>query len=192
MRRACIVLALLLGGFDPASAQDPKGNKPASPRAPVTPTTTPRPRARIASRVYVGEPAPAFELDASNGRAVRLGAQRGRWVLLVFDESRAALVARRDLASEVGDLAITVLGVCNEKARTLQTRASRDSVPFLLLADVTGEVSALYGLWDDERDSTRPGFVLVDRDGFVRMALLGSSLPVQDIARLVHFAVTGS
>ena len=37
----------------------------------------------------------------------------------------------------------------------------------------------------------RPGFVLVDRTGVVRMALLGQSLPLDETARLVRYALTG-
>ena len=36
-----------------------------------------------------------------------------------------------------------------------------------------------------------PGFLLVDRDGIVRMVLFGHNLPPGQIAALVRFAVTG-
>jgi len=34
-------------------------------------------------------------------------------------------------------------------------------------------------------------FVLLDRDGVVRMALLGQRLPPEDILRLIRFGITG-
>ncbi len=58
-------------------------------------------------------------------------------------------------------------------------------------ADWAGEVSAMYGLYDSERSMISPGFVLVDRDGIVRMALLGQNVPPDQIAALVRFAVSG-
>jgi peroxiredoxin len=89
-------------------------------------------------------------------------------------------------------LRVTTLGVCPEKARTLESLAARDSLPILWLADVTGEVSALYGFYDFGSSRILPGFVLMDPQGIVRLSLVGQSVPAEDVARLVRLAVTGT
>jgi hypothetical protein len=85
---------------------------------------------------------------------------------------------------------VTIIGVCHEKARTLDTYAARDSVP-LMLADVTGEVSTIYGRFDSLHQRIVPGFLVLDRTGIVRIAFSGQSLPPEEVSRLTQFAVTG-
>jgi peroxiredoxin len=86
---------------------------------------------------------------------------------------------------------VSILAVCKEKAHSLQNYAKRQKLPFVMGADWTGEVSALYGHYDPERQMISPGFVLADRDGIVRMALQGQNLPPEQIAALVRYAVAG-
>ena len=131
-------------------------------------------------------------LDGSRGAPVRLSSRRGSWVVLVFAEDRAPIGRLDALDGALSKLPVTTLGVCAEKARTLEGLAQRDSLATTWLADVTGEISALYGLYDFERSRIRPGFVLLDSGGMVRLALLGQELPVEDLARLVRFGITGA
>jgi peroxiredoxin len=112
-------------------------------------------------------------------------------VLLVFADRKEDLAPLRESVNDLRPLGIQLLGVCNEKARTLEIYNARNPVPFPLLADVTGEISAMYGLYDHAHSSTRPGFLVLDRDGVVRMAVLGQQLPVGDITRLAQYAITG-
>ena len=44
-----------------------------------------------------------------------------------------------------------------ELTRAIETFAARSALSYLLLADITGEVSAMYGLWDRVSTSTVPG-----------------------------------
>jgi peroxiredoxin Q/BCP len=154
-------------------------------------STTPRPGLAVAGQVYIGQRAPDFELDASSGKRVKLSRMRGDWVLLVFSERKESLLPLETSADSLRTIGVLVLGVCKEKSRTLETLQSRHPLPLALLADVTGEISAMYGLYDSLHSAVRPGFVVLDRDGIVRMAVLGQELPVGDIARLTRFAVTG-
>jgi alkyl hydroperoxide reductase subunit AhpC len=65
-------------------------------------------------------------------------------------------------------------------------------LPIILLSDVTGEISQLYGLYDTRMRQVRPGFVLIDRQGVVRVALLGQQLPFGEMMALVRSSVIGS
>jgi peroxiredoxin len=144
----------------------------------------------ITGQVIVGERAPDFELDGSEGHAVKLSRLRGDWVLLVFSDRKEAAAELRGSHDELAKLGIKIVGVCDEKPGSLKSFAERTALPYVLLADVTGEISAMYGLHDRARSAILPGFVVLDREGMVRMAVLGQQLPAQDIAHLARFAMT--
>jgi peroxiredoxin len=184
-------LMILAGLLVPAMAVAQKGTttKPPSPieAAPWSPRNPPP----ISGQVGIGESAPDFQLDGSRGRPVKLSGLRGDWVLLAFSDRWLQHSGLKHVESEIATLGARVVGVCREKAKTLENAAQRDTLKYLLLADVTGEISAMYGLYDHERSEARPGFLMIDRKGVVRMALLGQLLPPDEVARLARFAITG-
>ena len=183
---ALLVLALAA----PALAQDnPKSNPPPSVEREAT-VRNPHAQLGMSGHVYIGDLAPDFELDSSRGIPIQLSRMRGDWLLMVFTDRRDEFVGVREISSAMRQIGVTIVGVCHEKARTLDTYAARDSVP-LMLADVTGEVSTMYGLFDSLHQRTVPGFLVLDRGGIVRIAFSGPTLPAEEIGRLTQFAVTG-
>lgn len=144
----------------------------------------------VTGQIVIGERAPDFELDGSEGRPVKLSRLRGDWVLLVFAERKESVAELRAGYEDISKLGMKLVAVCDEKPGNLKSYAERTALPFVLLGDVTGEISAMYGLHDRERSTTLPGFVVLDRDGVVRMAVLGQQLPPTDITRLARFAMT--
>jgi peroxiredoxin len=181
-----VVLTLAL--VTPTLAQEnPKTSPPAGDERERS-ARNPHAQLGISGQVYIGDLAPDFELDGSRGAPVRLSGLRGDWILLVFTDRRDQFVELRSIEQEMRQLGVRIVGVCHEKARTLDNYAARDSVP-LMLADVTGEVSTTYGLYDSAHRKTIPGFLVLDREGFVRIAFFGQQLPAEEIARLTQFAV---
>src|SRR5262249_29084283 len=127
-------------------------------------------------------------LDASNGLQEQLSRHRGQWVLLVFDDRYHALADYDSLDIRARKLGARVIGVCHEKQQTLTAASARDHFSMLLLADATGEVSAIYGLYDWGATTTQPGFFVLDRDGTVRLAILGRLFPADQMLELLKFA----
>jgi len=191
MKRAVFVLCMMLVAATAGADQTPKAaGQPlprTEPKLPLTPVPVP---SSVTSQVYVGETAPDFELDGSEGRAVRLARLKGYWLLLVFADRRAELAPLQDVEPRLRRLGVKPFGICGDKAHTLASFARQRQLPFVLLADVTGEISQLYGLRDTRAGQIRPGFVLINRQGIVRMALLGQALPYDDMLGLVESAVT--
>jgi peroxiredoxin len=148
----------------------------------------PRGKAPIIGQVYIGERAPDFVLDASNGLQEQLSHHRGKWVLLVFDDRYRALADYDTLDIQAAKLGARVIGVCHEKQQLLMTARTREGVNMLLLADATGEVSAVYGLYDWGASTTEPGFFVIDRDGTVRLAIVGKLFPADQMLELLKFA----
>ena len=186
-----LALALALGPARTLAQETRTPQRPAPTPTPQTAEPSPHTGATVTGQVFVGERAPDFELDGSKGQPVKLSRLRGDWVLLVFADRKEDLAPLRESWADLRPLGIQPVGVCNEKARTLEIYNARNPLPFPLLADVTGEISAMYGLYDHAHSSTRPGFLVLDREGVVRMAVLGQQLPVGDITRLAQYAITG-
>ena len=193
MRRALFVVVMLLAAVATRAADVPKPSSPAAPSptrdAPLSPSAR---ESRIASQVYVGEQAPDFELDGSQGQPVRLAHLKGYWILLVFADGRADLSPLRGIEPELRKLGVRPYGICADKAHVLRAYVERQRLPVVLLSDVTGEISQLYGLYDTRMTVVRPGFVLINRQGMVKMALLGQKIPFEDMLGLVRSSVTGS
>ncbi len=194
MRRALFFVPLLVLALAVTAGAD-EGSKRPPPRpggGATTPISPVAQEPRIASQVYIGEPAPDFELDSSTGRPIRLEHLKGYWVLLVFGDTRADVAPLRGKEPELRHLGVKPYGLCADKAHVIRAYAEREDLPFPLLADVTGEISQLYGLYDGRASVIRPGFVLIDRQGLVRMAMLGQRMSWDEMLALVQDSVTGS
>lgn len=196
MRRwTCLLIVLLLltalaglalAQTNPKRQTPPPASNPANP--PLNPVAE---SSRIKSLAFVGETAPDFELDASDGGKVRLSKLRGYWVLLVFADRRRDLAPLSRIEPGLRDLGVKPFGICADKSHSLASFVQRDSFPITLLSDVTLEISQLYGLHDRLRNSIRPGVTLVDRQGAIRFILFGQSLPPDEILTHVRRAVSG-
>ena len=194
MRRSLFAIVMLLALAGAARADEASKTRnpvpaPASPQSPITPAPQEN---HIQSQVYVGEQAPDFELDGSQGRPVRLAHLKGYWILLVFADRRADLTPLKEIEPDLRRLGVKPYGICADKAHVLRSHAEREQLPVVLLSDVTGEISQLYGLYNTRMRQVRPGFVLIDRQGVVRMALLGQQLPFNEVLALAKSSVTGS
>lgn len=190
MKIHAIALAAMLALPQAAQAQ----KAPTPPRQPVEPVEdVPRPRRTpaIDGRVSIGDPAPSFVLESAPGTPVRLSKLRGEWLLLVFANRGRQLSPLRSIDDDMKSLGVRVVGVCKEKVHRLKGIAATDSLSFLLLGDVTGQVSAMYGLYDRERSEIQPGFVVIDRRGIVRSAVLGQQLPAEHVAQITRMKVSG-
>jgi len=172
---------------------------PPEPKTPTTPGHTrpdgisrlPSGTRGVSGQVYVGEAAPGFELTSAQERSVKLSGFIGTRVLLCFAERRESLSEYRALSDSLLRAGVQLVGIARDSPRSLRQLAERDSLPFELLSDPTGQISAMYGSYDFGTATIRPGYVLVDRTSVVRMALLGQSLPADDLLRITRYALIG-
>jgi len=149
----------------------------------------PRGKAPVSGAVYIGDQAPDFQLDASSGEATKLSELRGDWIVLVFADRWRSVAPLRAAERELRSIDARLVTVCHEKQQALMRAAERDSVPFLMLADVTGEVSALYGLYDWKRSQTQPGFFILGQDGTVHIGVLGLVFPGDQLVYVAKLAM---
>ena len=175
-----------------AAAQE---NQPRTPKDPPSDAkqqarTPPSQTSPIEGDTWIGMRAHDFELDGSFGRPVKLSNLRGQWVVLLFADRKEDLKKLKGIDAELRAIGALVVGVAHEKSRTLNQYAKRDTIPFLMLADPTGQVCSVYGLYNHLRDETIPAMLVLDLQGYVRMALLGRIPPPAQTAALARFAVT--
>ena len=190
-----VVLSIALLAIVPsalAQTNEPKAIQPSAPsKGAETPRDLPVGQMRLAGQVHVAEAAPDFTTLSSSGREVTLSRLRGDWLVLVFTEEREDFAAVRGVQDALANIGVRVYGICKEKASRLRSYAESAALPFELLADDTGEISALYGYYSLERRGTTHGFVVLDRRGVVRLALQGQA-PPQQVADLVRYTIVGS
>ena len=99
----------------------------------------------------VGETAPAFALKDQNFKLQQLDDYRGKWVVLYFypkDDTPGCTTEAcqfRDDILKIKALNAVVLGVSVDDSKSHEEFAKKYSLPFSLLADTGGKVSADYG-----------------------------------------------
>lgn len=192
MVKPVLVMLALCAWVSILAAQEPVGGKSsaATRRSGNVKATVPggRGKAPIIGQVYIGERAPDFVLDGSTGVPEQLSKQRGQWVLLAFGERYRDLAGLDTLATHAREVGARVITVAHEKQQTLTSATARNHVNMLMLADATGEVSAIYGLFDWGANTIEPGFFVIDRDGIVRLAIVGKLFPSDQMLELLRFA----
>ena len=185
------LLATLVVPITLAAPPEPKSEPPTGPARPGVESRMPTGSRGIAGQVYVGEPAPGFELTNANDQRVSLSRFRGDRVLLCFADRREMISQYRAAAETLGAMGVRLIGISRDSPRSLRALATRDSLDFELLSDPTGEVAAIYGSYDFTTSSIRPGYVLVGRTTMVRMVLLGQRLPPDDLIHITRYALVG-
>ncbi len=126
----------------------------------------------MAKRPGVGEPAPDFELDGTDG-AFRLSEHRGERVVLLFYPGDNTTVCTkqfcsyRDNAEAFGALDATVVGISSQGLGSHLGFASKHGLNVPLLADEDGAVAKSYGA-HAPLVGTKRAVVIVDEDGIVR------------------------
>ncbi|MFI5371751.1 MAG: peroxiredoxin family protein [Candidatus Eisenbacteria bacterium] len=168
--------------------------KPASgpPTLPNAPRSAPGATLVISGHITAGEDAPSFELASSSGHDRSLHSLKGDWVVLVFMPRKSDFVPYKKAAADFAKLPATLLGITCDNPQTLRTLVTKEQLPYELLGDATGEVSAVYGMWDPLDSTTRAGLVVVDRKGMVRLVVSGQILPPEEVLSLTSITIQGS
>jgi peroxiredoxin Q/BCP len=189
--RSILALVALVMFAASALAQEKIPQRPPQQDAPPEGAHHPSGTQPQAGKVSLGERAPDFELDGSQGRSVRLSSLRGDWIVLAFTDRARDVSSMREIEATLRTLGARIVAVCHEKPQTLTARAAVDTLGFLLLADPTGQAADAYGLYDRAYSRTIPGFLVLDRKGVLRFAALGQLPPPSEIAMLTRYMIRG-
>lgn len=125
-----------------------------------------------------GDPAPAFEMPATDGRTVSLSALRGRPFVLYFYPKADTpgctkeACAFQETLPHLGGLGLDVIGVSKDAMGPIERFAGKYGLSFPLASDQSG-VAEAYGAWVEKSMYGKKymgvdrSTVLVDRDGRV-------------------------
>jgi peroxiredoxin Q/BCP len=134
-----------------------------------------------------GDSAPDFELPDHRGRSVSLSSYRGDHVVVYFypraDTPGCTTEACgfRDAYAEFEDRGVAVLGISDDPVDDLASFASEYDLPFRLLSDADGGVSAQYDSYGEKNmfgntfDGVFRNTYVVGPDGAVALAYEGVS-----------------
>jgi thioredoxin-dependent peroxiredoxin len=105
----------------------------------------------------VGDPAPDFALQDTNGDTVSLASLAGKPFVLFFyprDNTPGCTTEAcsfRDDYSRFVEVGIAVLGASTDNIRSHQKFTEKFSLPFPLLADVEGNLAKAFGIWGEKK-----------------------------------------
>jgi thioredoxin-dependent peroxiredoxin len=126
----------------------------------------------MASGVRVGDVAPDFDLDGTDGR-FRLSEHRGERVVLLFYPGDETPVCTKQFCSyaaredELTQLDATVVGISAQDVASHRDFQRAHGIPVPLLADIDREVAHAYGVARRVFGTQRAVFI-VDERGVVR------------------------
>lgn len=121
----------------------------------------------------VGDPAPDFELDGTEG-PFRLSDQRGKRVVLLFypgDNTpvcTSQFCSYRDRPEDLAALDATVVGISSQSVDSHAAFTGRHGLNVPLLADPGGEVAQAYSAFARRLGVTKRAVVVIDEQGVVR------------------------
>jgi thioredoxin-dependent peroxiredoxin len=124
------------------------------------------------AKAQIGEPAPDFELDGTEGR-FRLSDHRGERVVLLFYPGDNTTVCTkqfcsyRDNPEAFGALEATVVGISSQSVDSHNGWAEKHGLNVPLLADEGGDVAKQYGA-HTPLVGTKRAVIVIDEDGVVR------------------------
>jgi peroxiredoxin Q/BCP len=126
----------------------------------------------MASAPHVGDLAPDFALEGTDG-SFRLSEHRGQRVVLLFypgDETAVCtrqFCSYRDRADDMSALDAVVVGISDQDVESHEAFAAHHGLTVPLLADVDRSVAKAYGASAPLLGTRRAAFV-IDEDGIVR------------------------
>ena len=141
-------------------------------------------------KVAVGDQAPDFTLPTAAGEPFRLGALRGRKVVLFFyprNNTRgctAEACAFRDAYEELTTAGAEVVGISSDSVESHGRFAASRGLPFPILSDRDGSVRRLYGASLAMLFGTTGRVTyLIDEEGVVRDVFSSVFRPLEHVRR---------
>ena len=145
----------------------------------------------FAGGLGAGDPVPGFSLTAASGGSVGLRDLLGRWDLIVFVADKVGLAGLEPVAGTMRSLGGALYSISKDGSGTLTDLAAREHLSYALLSDPTGQVSALFGMYDDDAEAIRPGAALVNPRGSIAGLIGGRAVGADELDAFARQFVSG-
>lgn len=122
------------------------------------------------AKLSVGDPAPDFTLDGTDG-PFTLSDHKGERVVLLFypgDETSVCtkqFCSYRDRADDVANLGATLVGISSKDAASKESFKVNHGLNVPLLADEDGAVATRYGVWAKSLKMAKRTVFIVNEEG---------------------------
>jgi alkyl hydroperoxide reductase subunit AhpC len=133
----------------------------------------------------IGTKAPEFELEAYyNGefKKVKLSDYKGKWLVLFFSPADFTFVCPTELEGfaddydKFKDKNTEIVAASVDSAYVHKAWAENDKrikkVKFPIIADRKGELSKLYGVYNEESGNAHRGLFIIDPDGLIKYLVI--------------------
>jgi peroxiredoxin len=140
----------------------------------------------IMAAIEVGKEAPDFTLPDENSQPVRLRDLRGSPVVLVFYPADFSPVCTNEMCGYRDDYShfqakgARVFGISRDSVWAHKAFRENLGLKYGLLSDPKGDVSRLYGTWNEDLALAERLTVVVDKDGIIRYVTRSELLKPRD------------
>lgn len=127
----------------------------------------------MAKAPRVGDHAPDFELEGTEGR-FSLAEQRGKRVVLLFypgDETPVCtrqFCSYRDNGADLAEIDAVIVGISSQGLDSHEAFVAKHGLNVPLLADSDGDVARSYSAYSPRLGMTKRAVVVIDEEGVVR------------------------
>ncbi|TAK65751.1 MAG: peroxiredoxin [Dehalococcoidia bacterium] len=138
------------------------------------------------ANVEVGQEAPDFTLRDDSLQQFTLSSLRGKPIVLVFYPAdfsplcTTEMCAYRDDWSLFEDKGAEVIGISRDSVWSHKVFKEKEGLKNRLLADMKGQVSQLYGCWNEASATAERLTVVIDRDGKITYVEHNSPAQIRD------------
>lgn len=153
--------------------------------------------------VNISKPSPEFSLPGYyQGQTMNyaLADYRGRWVVVFFytgDRSSVCsteATAFNDYGRDFDDLKVSLLGISVDSLDSHKEWADELKLGYPLLSDESGDVSRIYGVYDEKSKRDFRGTFIIDPQGILHYVVIGESQigrGVSETLRVIQALQTG-
>jgi peroxiredoxin Q/BCP len=124
------------------------------------------------TKLDVGDPAPDFTLEGTEGTFTLSGHRGERVVLLFYPGDDTAVCTKqfcayRDAADEISELDATFVGISTQGMASKEAFKAKYGLTTQLLADSDGEVSKAYGVYAKGFGVAKRTVFIIDEEGAI-------------------------
>jgi peroxiredoxin len=136
-----------------------------------------------------GDRAPDFRVSSSTGRHVGRSDLLGQMSILLFARDCSRLAAYSGACDSLLAAGVHAYGVCQESKKHVVAAAADLKITFPVLSDPNADLARGFGMYDEDAQEVRSGFVLLNEKTVVRIVFQSPGVTPEAMRRTVGRAI---